>query len=491
VGTLLQGGTVVTDSAMFPADVLIEGEQIARIGAALPADGHTRIDCTDRLLLPGGIDVHTHLHLAVAETGANSGYDAGHRAAAFGGTTTHMDFVSQPIGGTLAEGLAIWRRKAEIASIDYGFHMTVVDPRDEVLAEIPAMLDEGIPTIKLLMAYKGAFMIDDEGLYKVMQVCQQHDMLVMTHCENGDAEALLRRDLLVAGKTAMNYHADSRPASIEAEATNRAVMMAGVTGAHLYVVHMTCDGALKALRRGRRQGLPVMGETCIQYFLLTAEEHLGRPGFEAARYICSPPLRTQRDQEALWRAARLGEIQVVATDHCDFWWEGGVGPWQEWAATHDNHTWDAYEAQDPTYRRPGKELGRDRFDRVPNGLPGIEDRLLLLWHHGVNGGRLTPSQFVALTSTNPARIFGLAGRKGAIQPGADADILIWDPAAEHVISAQTHHMKTDYNCYEGTQVRGKPEKVFLRGRMIIDGDRWLGEQGAGRFLARGADGQVL
>ena len=357
MGTLFKNGMIITADAMFEADLLVEGETIQSIGAKISGRGHEVVDCSGKLLMPGGIDPHTHLHLPLGETSANSGYIDGHKAAAFGGTTTHIDFVSQPIGGTFKEGLVQWRRKAADACIDYGFHMTLTDPRDEVIAEIPAMLDEGINTIKVLMAYKGSFMVDDEGLFKAMRECQKHGMLVMTHCENGDVEYFLRQQLVEAGKLSPEFHAASRPAPLEAEATGRAIMMSEVTGCPLYIVHMTCTGAIDALRRGRAAGIPVMGESCPQYFFFTAEQHLNLPGFEGAKYVCSPPIRTDADRETLWGAMQDGTLQVIATDHCDFWFQGGQGDWQAWAEKHDNQDWDEFEALKEGNRRPGKELG--------------------------------------------------------------------------------------------------------------------------------------
>jgi dihydropyrimidinase len=490
MGILFQNGTIVNASGSGRADLLVEGETIAHIGAGLRAAGHTVVDCSGMLLMPGGIDVHTHLNLPLAGTASNSDYDSGHIAAACGGTTSHIDFAIQPLGGTLAEGLRIWQDKARLARIDYGFHMTITDPRPEVLAEIPAMGAAGITTIKILMAYKHVFQVDDTGLFQTLKICAENGMLVMVHAENGDVEYLIRQELLANGHTEPCYHAASRPPEIEAEATNRAVMMAGLTGCPLYVVHMTNAGAVAALARGRQAGYPVMGETCTQYLVLTAEEHLCQGGWEGAKYVCSPPIRTESDHAALWTALAEGTLQVVSTDHCDFWFAGGTGPHAEWAAAHDDHHWPEYEAQDPAYRRPGKELGRGDFSKMPNGLPGIEDRLLVLWELGVNRGRITPEQFVALNATNPARIFGMAG-KGALAPGYDADILVWDPAAEHTISAQTHHMHTDYNCYEGMVVRGKPAQVFSRGRLLVADDAWVGGTGGGRYIARQAGAEVL
>ncbi len=484
MGLLFKGGTVVTATEELPVDVLVEGEKITTVASEVPAAGHEVVECDGMLLLPGGVDVHTHLDLPLVGTHSNDDFDSGHRAAAFGGTTTHIDFAIQPVGGTMAEGLKIWQKKAELAQIDYGFHMTITDPRPQVIDAIPTMLDEGITSIKILMAYKNIFQVDDTGLYRTMRVCATNGMLVMVHAENGDVEALIREELVNEGKLAPVYHAASRPPEIEAEATNRAVMMAGLTGCALYVVHMTNAGSVEALRRGRQAGYPVMGETCPQYLTLTVDDHLAQPDFHGAKYVCSPPIRTQADHEALWLALRDGALQAFATDHCDFWWEGGIGPWQAWGDAHPEGDWAAYEAQDPSYRRPGKEMGRDDFSKMPNGLPGIEDRLYVLWQLGVNTGRISRSRFVELCCTNPAKIYGLYPRKGTIAPGADADLLVWDPAHEHTLSAATHHMKTDYNCYEGLQVTGKPVRVYQRGKLLVDGEAWHGKIGGGHYLPR-------
>jgi dihydropyrimidinase len=470
---------------MFPADLLVEGERVTLIGERIDPGDHDVVDCSGKYLMPGGIDVHTHLYLPLTQTASNSGFDKGHRAAAFGGTTTHLDFIVQEKGETLTHAIDRWQKQAAVATIDYGFHMTVTDLREDTLVEIPTMLDHGINSLKVLMAYKETVQLDDASIFRIMRIAAQHGMLVMVHAENGDIEHLLRHELVESGSTQPYWHPRSRPAELEAEATNRAVMMSRITGCPLYVVHMTCLGAVNALRQGRALGYPVMGETCPQYLSLTATDcFLGTNGFDSAKYVCSPPLREDRDQNALWSALRDGTLQVVATDHCDFWYEGGVGPWQQWAEEHGNYRWAEYEAQDPSYRRPGKELGKDDFSKIPNGLPGIEDRMMVLWQQGVNGGEISPTRFVATHCTNPARIFGLYPRKGTLAVGSDADILVWNPAVEHVISAETHHMHTDYNCYEGMRVEGKPEQVYLRGRKIVDGEEWLGEEGYGQFLAR-------
>ena len=366
MGILFKNGTIITASDMIQADVVVEGEIITLIGQNLLSDGHDVVDCAGKYLMPGGIDVHTHLDLPFGGTTSNDDFDVGHKAAAFGGTTSHIDFAIQPKGGTLHEGLQKWRKKAEgIAQIDYGFHMAITDLNDDVMAEIPSMLDEGITTLKLFLAYRNVYQIDDETLFRAMQVAAEHGMIVMIHAENGDIEAALTPALVAAGKTDPIYHASSRPPEIEGEATNRAVVMSGLTSCPLYVVHMTCEPAIEALRRGRALGYPVMGETCVQYFFLTVEDHLGAPGFEGAKYVCSPPIRSKHDHAVLWQAVQDGTLQIVSTDHCDFWYDGGRGPWEEWRDKTGGTDWVGYEKQDPSYRRPGKELGKGNFAENP------------------------------------------------------------------------------------------------------------------------------
>jgi dihydropyrimidinase len=465
--TLIKNGTIVTAADTVQADLLIEDEQIALIGRNLPEDGVTVIDAAGKLLLPGGIDVHTHLELPFGGTVSSDDFFTGQRAAAFGATTTHIDFVIQPIGGTLKQGIDTWHAKArDKAVIDYGFHVAITDLRDDVMAEIPSMLDEGITSLKLFMAYKGVLQVDDTTLFRAMTVAAAHGLLIMVHAENGDVVAELTTKLLAEGKTDPYYHAVSRPAIVEAEATGRAVAISGVTGAPLYVVHMTCDEAVEQLVLGRAKGFPVMGETCVQY-LYVFEDDLKRPNFEGAKFVCSPPVRLRKDAPILWKALSTNTLQAISTDHCPFWFEGGVNG-----------------------RVAGKELGKGNFAAIPNGMPGIEDRMAVIWHGGVNSGRMSANRFVEITSTNPAKIFGLYPRKGTIAVGADADIVLWDPTKEHTISAATHHMRTDYNVYEGMTVTGWPDKVLLRGNVIVDGDAWKGETGSGQFLRR-KTGMVL
>jgi dihydropyrimidinase len=491
MGTLFKNGTTITASDMIQADVLVESEKVTLIGSNIDSKGHEVVNCKGKYLMPGGIDVHTHLDLSFGGTYSNDDFDTGHKAAAFGGTTMHIDFAMQPKGGSLHDALKIWRKKAELAQIDYGFHLGITDLRDEVMEEIPTLVDEGITSLKLFMAYKNVFQIDDKTLYRAMQQAAKHGMIVMVHAENGDVEEQLRLQLLSEGKTDPIWHYYSRPPEIEGEATNRAVVMSGMTGCSLYVVHMTCDPAIEAMRRGRAQGFPVMGETCVQYFHVTRDKHLGAPGFEGAKYVCSPPIRNPHEQATLWQAVKDGTLQAVSTDHCDFWYEGSVGPWQEWSKAHNGGDWAAFEAQDPTYRRPGKELGKGDFSKIPNGLPGIEDRMMVMWHLGVNGGKISPTRFVELNCTNPAKIFGMYPCKGTISIGADADIVVWDPKKSHTISAKTHHMRVDYNLYEGMKVKGMPTQVYLRGKKVVDDDNWYGSNGSGQFIARKPYAPVL
>ncbi len=468
MGTIIKNGTIITASDTVQADILIEGEQIALIGRDLPTDGNDVIDATGKLLLPGGIDVHTHLELPFGGTVSSDDFFTGHRAAAFGGTTTHIDFAIQPMGGSLREGIDAWHKKAnDKAAIDYGFHMAITDLRDDVMAEIPQMLEQGITSLKLFMAYKGLFQVDDTTLFRAMQQAAKHGMLIMVHAENGDVIAELAGQLIAEGKMDPKYHAVAHPAMAEAEATGRAIALAGIANAPLYVVHMTCEESIEQLVLGRAKGFPVMGETCTQY-MFVFEEDLAQPGYEGAKFICSPPVRQPKDAPILWRALADNTLQAVSTDHCPFWYEGGVNG-----------------------RIPGKELGKGDFSKIPNGMPGIEDRMPVMWHHGVNEGRMSANRFVEITSTNPAKIFGLYPRKGTISVGADADIVIWNPEKEHTISAATHHMRTDYNVYEGMTVKGWPERVLLRGRTLVNDNDWLGEAGQGKFLKRKPHAPVL
>jgi len=465
--TLIQNGTIVNAGGRLRGDVLIDGERIAAVGADLRAPGAQTIDAEGLYILPGGIDVHTHLELPVSGTVASDDYFTGQRAAAFGGTTTNIDFAIQPAGGSLRDGIAQWLHKAAgKACIDYALHANIARFRDDLLDELPGLIADGVTSLKMLMAYKGSVMVDDAALFKTLRRCADTGMLPMVHCENGDAIDLLQREAAARGQFAPRYHAATRPDWCEGEATHRAISLAAMAGSPLYVVHMTCAKSLDALRYGRARRVPVVGETCTQYFFFT-RDHLAAPGFEGAKFVCSPPFRAAADQDALWQAIADRTLSVVATDHCPFYFDGGP---------HNAH---------------GKELGRDDFRRIPNGVPGIEERMRLLWHFGVGSGRLTPERFVELTATAPARVFGLHPRKGAIVPGADADILLWDPEQAHMFAAATQQTRCDYTLYEGWPTRGGPRAVYLRGRPIVENGEWRGAAGAGQFIRRGlADWRV-
>lgn len=461
MSTVIKGGTVVTAGDTFAADVLVEGEQIVAVGTGLGGD--TVIDAGGAYVIPGGIDVHTHLDMPFGGTVSSDDFFTGHRAAAFGGTTMHIDFSIQPKGASLRETLELWHgRAAGKAAIDYGFHVAITDLNDAVLAEMPRCVEYGATSMKLFMAYKGALQVDDTTLFRAMQQAAKHRLLIMVHAENGDAIDVLVREAVEAGDLAPKFHALTRPPELEAEATGRAIRLAEVAGAPLYVVHVTNAAAMNEIRASRARGYSaqIFGETCTQYFFFTKDD-LAREGFEGAKWVCSPPFREASDHAPLWGAVADNALQIVSTDHCPFWFEGGVDG-----------------------RPGGKELGRESFAKIPNGCPGIEERMMLLYTHGVRAGRLSLNRWVELTSTNPAKIFGCYPRKGAVAPGADADLVIWDPEARRTLSAATQHQRTDYTLYEGWEVVGAPRTVLSRGRVLVDGDAWKGEAGAGQFVHR-------
>jgi dihydropyrimidinase len=463
--TVIKGGAVVTASDTFPADVLIDGEKVIAVGTGLSGD--TTIDASGAYVIPGGIDVHTHLDMPFGGTTSSDDFFTGHKAAAFGGTTMHIDFAIQPRGATLRETLDIWQGKAEgKAAIDYGFHVAITDLPDSVLAEMPKCIEYGATSMKLFMAYKGALQVDDTTLFRAMQQAAAHDLLIMVHAENGDAIDVLINDAVAAGNLTPKYHALTRPPELEAEATGRAVRLAEVAGANLYVVHLTNAGALEAVRLARARGrLNIHAETCTQYFFFTKDD-LAREGFEGAKWVCSPPFREPSDQVALWQGVADNSLQVVSTDHCPFWFQGGTGG-----------------------NPAGKELGRNSFAAIPNGCPGIEERMMIMYSYGVRAGKISLNRWVELCCTNPAKLFGCYPQKGVIAPGSDADLVVWDPQAKRMISAAANHQRTDYTLYEGWDVTGAPRTVLSRGRVLVDGDTWKGEQGAGRFVHRRAFGK--
>ncbi len=460
MSTLITGGTVVTAGDTFMADVLIDGEQIVAVGRGFGGDNV--IDASGTYVIPGGIDVHTHLEMPFGGTTSSDDFFTGHQAAAFGGTTMHIDFAIQPKGASLAETLDIWHAKARgKAAIDYGFHVAITDLTDAVMAEMPRTIEYGATSMKLFMAYKGALQVDDTTLFKAMQQAAKHNLLIMVHAENGDAIDILINEALAAGNLSPKYHALTRPAALEAEATSRAIRLAEVAGAPLYVVHLTNDDALAEIRMAHARGSRnIMAETCVQYFFFTKDD-LARDGFEGAKWVCSPPFRESADHGALWGGVADGSLAVVSTDHCPFWFAGGVDG-----------------------RTPGKELGASSFAKIPNGCPGIEERMMIMYTHGVATGKISLNRWVELCCTNPAKLFGCYPQKGAIVTGADADIVLWDPKLAHTISAATNHQRIDYSLYEGWEVLGAPRAVLGRGRMLVHHGEWFGEEGAGKFVHR-------
>jgi dihydropyrimidinase len=457
--TLIQNGTVVTAERTYEADILIDGEKIKDVGSGLPAQNVDRkIDARGMYVMPGGIDVHTHLDMPFGGTTSSDDFETGTRAAAFGGTTTLIDFAIQPKGTRMRDALDTWWKKADgKACIDYGLHMIVTDLGEAGLEDMDDMVSEGVASFKLFMAYPGVLMVDDATIFKAMSQTAANGALICMHAENGGVIDVIVQRTLAEGKTTPIYHALTRPVTAEAEAVHRAVAMAEMAGAPVYIVHLSSEAALNQVREARDRGLPIFAETCPQYLLLSIEE-LARPDFEGAKYVFTPPLREKENLPKLWDGLAHDHLQVVSTDHCPF----------------------CFEDQ--------KVLGRDNFTKIPNGGPGVENRLQLLFHHGVSQGKISLNRFVEIVSTTPARLFGLYPRKGTIAPGSDADIVIWDPAAEHTISAKTHHMRVDYSMFEGWKVKGNARTVLSRGEVLVDGGQYHGRSGRGRFLKRAARG---
>jgi dihydropyrimidinase len=457
--TLIRNGTVVTARETIAADVLIEGERIREVRASIPAQAARKvIDATGLYVMPGGIDAHTHLDMPFGGTTSADDFETGTRAAAFGGTTSIIDFAIQARATRMREALDAWWRKAEgRACIDYGLHMIVTDLGEAGLEDMDDMVREGVASFKLFMAYPNVLMVDDATIFKALSQTARNGALICMHAENGSVIDVIIARALAEGKTAPIYHALTRPPRAEAEAVHRAIAMAEIAGAPVYIVHLSSEDALNEVREARDRGVPAFAETCPQYLLLSIEE-LERPNFEGAKYVFTPPLRSKDHLPKLWDGLKHDHLQVVSTDHCPF----------------------CFADQ--------KTLGKDDFTKIPNGGPGIENRLQLIYHHGVNAGKLSLNRFVELTSTTPARLFGMYPRKGEIAPGSDADLVLWDPNAVHTISAKTHHMRVDYSMFEGFQVKGDARTVLSRGEVIVDSGRFTGKPGRGNYLKRAARG---
>ncbi|MEV0091166.1 dihydropyrimidinase [Streptomyces sp. NPDC050738] len=456
--TVIRGGLVITAADEIHADVLIEDGTIAALAAhgSEPAAAWTAertLDATGKYVIPGGVDAHTHMELPFGGTFASDTFETGSRAAAWGGTTTIVDFAVQSVGGSLREGLDTWHAKAQgNCAIDYGFHMIMSDVNESTLKEMDLLVGEGISSFKLFTAYPGVFYSDDGQILRAMQKGAANGGLIMMHAENGMAIDVLVEQALARGETDPRYHGEVRKALLEAEATHRVIKLAQVAGAPVYVVHVSAMEALAEISRARDEGLPVFGETCPQYLFLSTD-NLAEPDFEGSKYVCSTPLRPKEHQAHLWRGLRTNDLQVVSTDHCPFCFTGQ------------------------------KDLGRGDFSKIPNGMPGVENRMDLL-HQGVVDGHITRRRWIEIACAAPARMFGLYGKKGTIAPGADADVVIYDPAAEQVISAETHHMNVDYSAYEGKRVTGRVETVLSRGEVIIEAGEYKGRAGHGKFLPR-------
>ena len=461
---LIRNGRIVTATDDYRADIFVKDERISLIGDKLELCADQVIDATGKLVIPGGVDPHTHMDMPFGGTTSADDFESGTRAAAFGGTTCIVDFAIQTKGRSSLEGLETWHEKASgKAAIDYGFHMIVTDMEDERLWELRKLADEGVTSYKMFMAYPGVLYVDDGTLFRAMRKAGEDGTLVCMHAENGIVIDEIVKLALRDGKTSPKYHALTRPTRMEAEGVHRSIAIAEVAGVPVYIVHLSCSDALEQVTLARNRGALVFAETCPQYLFLDLDIY-DSPGFEGAKHVMTPPLRERWNQDELWRGLRFGDLQSISTDHCPF----------------------CFKDQ--------KTLGIDDFSKIPNGAPGVENRMSLVYNGGVASGRISVNRFVELTSTAAAKLFGLFPRKGTIAVGSDADLVIFDPERRETISVEnpcTHHMRVDYNAYEGIETQGFSETVISRGRVIVKENKWLGRAGAGRFIKRGLfDGGV-
>src|SRR6202451_1848553 len=459
--TIIVNGRVATATDTYSSDVAINDGKISALGQSLPRENARKIiDAAGKYVFPGGIDVHTHLDMPFGGTTSADDFETGTRAAACGGTTTLIDFPIQYKGQTLQTAFDTWMQKASGKAVcDYAFHCIITDLAGAQLDEMNALVRDGVTRFKLFMAYPGVFMLDDASIFKTLRATAKNGGLVCMHAENGGAIDVIVQQALAEGKTAPKYHALTRPTTAEAEAVSRAIALSEMAGAPIYIVHLSCNEALEKVREARDRGLPVYAETCPQYLYLSIE-NFDVPDFEGAKYVFTPPLREKWHQEKLWSGLKRDHLQVVSTDHC------------------------------PLCFKEQKKLGRADFTQIPTGRPGIEHRMSLIYSGGVAQGRFSVNRFVELVSTAPAKLFGLYPRKGTIAVGSDADLVIFDPKRQHTISAKTHHMRVDYSMFEGIQATGMPDLVLSRGRVVVDGDKFLGSAGQGQFLRRSTFSQI-
>jgi dihydropyrimidinase len=464
---LIKNGRIVTASDDYTADILVEGERIRAIGLDLPVGGNAEVhDASGLLVLPGGVDAHTHLDWDFGVARTADTFATGTKAAAFGGTTTLVDFANQD-GRSLPQALEDWHGRAASAAIDVAAHLILTKVTDQTLADMRTMIrHEGVASFKLFLAYPGVLMVDDGTLFKAMRVARDNGALICVHAENGTVIQVLIEEALAAGHTAPRYHATTRPSLMEGEATHRAIRLAELAEAPLYIVHLSAAEALAAVAEARDRGVPAYAETCPHYLFLTKEEY-ERAEFEGAKYVMTPPLRDHHHQAMLWRGLNTNDLQVISTDHCPFCFN-----------------------EQPLGIKYSKQQGLRDFSKIPNGAPGIETRLPLVFDGGVRQKRLSLNRFVQLTSTAPAKLFGLFPRKGTIAVGSDADIVLFDPEEQWTIRAQSQHSRVDYSLFEGRKVTGRVKKVFLRGGLIVDGDKWLGREKGGQYCRRGEAGRL-
>ena len=456
--TLIKNGTIVTAIDTYPGDVWIEGGVIVAIttpGQSAHMTADKVIDATGKLVMPGGIDAHTHMDMPFGGTTSSDDFETGTVAAAHGGTTTLVDFAIQTKGHSLREAVDTWHGKAEgKTAIDYGFHTIITDVNKGTLEEMDGLVKEGITSFKLFMAYPGVLYVDDGQIFRAMQKARDIGGVICMHAENGIALDVLIEQAVARGETAPKFHSLSRPQIAEMEGTHRALALAEMAGAPVYIVHLSAPRALDKVMEARDRGQAAFAETCPQYLFCSLEDDLDRPGFEGAKFVCTPPIRPREYQQEIWRGLKTNDLQVVSTDHCPFCMKGQ------------------------------KELGLESFAKIPNGMPGVETRMYLLWDGGVRQGRISPNRFVEITSTAPAKIFGMFPKKGTIAPGADGDVVVWDPDLEHVLSVETLHMRVDYSPFEGKTVRGKATHVLSRGEVVVEDGKFLGKRGRGQFVKR-------